>query len=177
MKRFLVLFLSLFLVLLVAGCDNVAVDNSSKPNNQTNDQNNQTPVPPPGQTVYSIGELIEFTNGLSIIVMSTKSDMGKEYFGPDEGNEYFYVMVQLTNNTGESQSISSLLQFKLKNDDGLEYSLAIFADTTGSLDGSIISGDKMTGEVAFEIPKDSDEALYLYFSPSLFSDPVKIKVR
>lgn len=111
------------------------------------------------------------------MVTDLRSDQGEEYFEPEEGNEYFYIMIQMENGSSDTINVSSWLQFELKNDVGMSYELAIFAKTSGSMDGSILSGDKLLGEVAFEVPIDFNGELFLYFLPELGSTPVKIRVK
>ncbi len=178
MKRVIRALLVLLVILLMASCsDNATVVNPSNGNESNEDVNNETETPAPSAKVYGVNELIEFTSGLSIQILETRSDMGAEYFEPDEGNEYFYIMIQFVNNSDESENISSFMQFELKDDNGIEKEMAIFAETVGSLDGTVLSGDKMTGEVAYELPIDLEGPLFLYFSPDLFSDPIKIKIK
>lgn len=174
MKRVIRSLLLLLVVLLMASCsDNTTVVNPTN----GNDSNEETETPSPSVKVYGVNELIEFTSGLSIKILETRTDMGAEYFEPDEGNEYFYIMVQIINNSDESEDISSYMQFELKDDNGIEKEMAIFAETVGSLDGTVLSGDKMTGEIAYELPIDLEGPLFLYFSADWFSDPIKIKIK
>lgn len=177
MKRVTHVLSFLLIILLLVSCsDNTTVVNPGN-GNDSNGNNDETETPTQSTKVYSTNEIIEFTNGLSLQIIETRSDMGKEYFEPDEGNEYFYIMIQFINNSDESESISSIMQFELKDDNGIEIEMAIFADTVGSLDGTVLPGDKMTGEIAYELPIDFEEPLFLYFTPDFFSDPIKIRIK
>ena len=153
-------------LIFVVGCETTVVDENAK-----------IPPPPVTAQVYRLGDEIVFENGLIINPISTRANEGSGFSLAEEGYEYFYIKVQITNHTQETVAISSIIQFELKDDDGYKYELSLFADIQGQLDGSILSSDKMTGEVAFEIPTEFNGNLYLYFKPDLFSDPIKIKVK
>ena len=178
MKQVIRSLLILLSLLLMASCsDNTTVVNPTNGNDSNDNTNQETENPAPSTKVYGSNEIIEFSNGLSLQILETRTDMGVEYMEPEEGNEYFYIMIQFINNSEESESISSLMQFELKDDNGIEQEMAIFAEGVGSLDGTVLPGDKMTGEIAYELPIDVEGPLYLYFLPDLFSDPIKIKIK
>ena len=161
MKKILVLVLML---LVMGACTENAVTD-------------QTPPPVNRPTEFVLGQTINFESGLVITAQSVRSDLGKDFFTPEEGNEFFYITIKIENKSSETFNSSSMLLFELRDQDGVSYNVAIFADTRGNLDGAVLSGDVLTGEVAFEIPEEFNGNLFLYFKPNIFSDPVKIKVK
>lgn len=152
MKRILILILSL---ILLAGC-------SSDPATDENVNNNQNEPP----KEYLVGETQE-DDGIFIKVNSIRLSEGSEYFKPEEGKVFFVLDITIENKTNEEYGVSSMLNFELKDEDGREQDLTVFADNDGSLDGNILPNEKMTGEIAFETAKEGK--LYLYFTSAIFS--------
>jgi hypothetical protein len=134
-----------------------------------------SPVEKPSE--YSIGQKVNFESGLVLKIVSVRSDEGGEFFKPDEGNEFLVFKAELENNTSETYSISSFLSFELKSKKGVVMSRSFYPDMEGNLDSTILSGDKLLGEIAFEVPLSVTEGLYLYFKVDVFSDPIKIKIK
>jgi len=85
---------------------------------------------------------------------------------PKEGNVFYILDVTINNPTSKAEPLSSLLQMSLEDNNGYSFDQAIFADTSGSLDGEVGEGRKKSGEVAFEVPK-SATGLEFKFSPIL----------
>ncbi|MBS3991535.1 MAG: DUF4352 domain-containing protein [Erysipelothrix sp.] len=161
MKKLLVTMLT---ILALFGCaQNLVTEEQPKP------------VEKPSE--YSLGQKVSFESGLTVTVVSTRSDMGGEYFKPDEGNEFLVIKVRLENNTKETYNMSSFLSFELKSKEGVVMSRSFYPDMIGSLDSSILSGDLLVGEIAFEVPLSITEGLFLYFKVDLLSDPIKIKIK
>lgn len=77
---------------------------------------------------------------------------GDEFFGPDEGNVWVVVDVTVVNTGDDGYALSSLLQTAARDQESREYGIAFGPDLQGSLDGQIPPGDKLRGEVAFEVP-------------------------
>ena len=152
MKKLIILIIS---IILLAGC-------SADPTPSDNDNNNQNEPP----KEYVVGNVQE-DSGISIKVNSTRVSQGNEYFKPEQGKVFFIIDITLENKTDEEVSISSLLSFELKDADGRDQEISIFADLNGSLDGKILPNEKMTGEIAYET--SAEGKLYLYFTASLFS--------
>jgi hypothetical protein len=160
MKKIIAMFLVLFMLI---GCGSEVSE--------------QEPDPVEKPTEYSIGQNVNFDSGLVFRVESTRSDNGKEYFEPDEGNEYLYIKVRIENKGEDSYNSSSIMSYSLRDSDGLSYDSAIFAETLGDIDQTVLVGDVILGEVAFEVPKNFSGDLYLYFTVDIVSDPIKIKIK
>lgn len=121
---------------------------------------------------YGIGETV-LVEDINITVNATR--IGEGIFGDaDEGKEYFVLDITLENIGEEEATSSSIICYQLKDADGRKKSLAIGADTEGSLDGTIAPNEKLTGEIAFQAEPETE--LVLTFRPGL-GDSVKIKVR
>lgn len=87
-----------------------------------------------------------------VTVHGFRLDQGDEFFGPDEGNVWLVVDVTVINTGGNSYALSSVLQTAARDQEGREHGIAFGPDLQGSLDGQIPPGDRLRGEIAFEVP-------------------------
>jgi len=119
-----------------------------------------------GADSFSLGETAEM-DGLQITVNSAHWDKGNDFTKPDAGTRWLVLDCTLKNNRTESESISSLLMFKLVDEDSYARDMEIFADTKGSLDGEIAAGASMRGQIAFDV--DEGQAGWTFiFEPNVF---------
>lgn len=126
------------------------------------------PVSTKSGNEIQIGET--YTAGaLEIVVNGISTSGGKDYFKPSEGNEFLLVDVSIKNNGTETESVSSMLMFNIRDAKGFSYSLSMGAASIGkgSLDGEIMAGKTLRGELGYEVTKDT-EGLELFVSPSVF---------
>lgn len=91
-------------------------------------------------------------------------------------NDYFLLIDLTIENTGkEDLSISSMLSFDLKDSNGEQGKYALLTKSiTSQLDGTVMPGDKLKGQIAFDV-KNSD-AYAFYFKDSLLSDSIKFNI-
>ena len=116
-------------------------------------------------------------NGIEFTAIKTRISSGSDYMKAQEGFEYLVIEINLKNQNKEAFSVSSMMNFELKDKEGRTLNQNYFVDVDGELDGSIYPNEQMTGEVAYEVPKDGS-ALYLYFKTDYFqNNAIKLKVR
>jgi hypothetical protein len=70
----------------------------------------------------------------------------------------------------ESITVSSLMSFEAKADDGTKLEVDIFDCTSGSLDGTVLANDKLKGNICWKGVTTS--AAKIYFTPELFGGTV-----
>lgn len=109
-----------------------------------------------------IGETVNF-DGLKITLNSVKADKGSEFEEPEE-DKFLIADMKVKNTTDDSQSVSSMLNVTLKDADDYKYDTTIYTGVKSQLDGEIASGDKMRGQIAFDVPKSKKYQL-------IFGDP------
>lgn len=98
---------------------------------------------------YQVGERSYRINGMTI------DKEGIRYAVPDSGNMFLVVDLTVTNTGDSVQNVSSRLDFDLLDMDGRSMNTAsTFYETAGNLNGSLPSGRRISGELAFEIPND-----------------------
>lgn len=118
-----------------------------------------------GVSSGSAGETIRFGD-LKLTFNSSRTSNGMDYFRPEE-DQYVIVDMTIENLGSEEANISSLLHFTLKDAESYAYTDAIFVDTKGTLNGSIAPGDRLRGEIGFDVPKS---AYYELVFESLWRD-------
>lgn len=152
MKKKLCLLLSSLMIFSFVGCGSSGdepkkVGSSGEANQEESKAESNAP------TIFNVGDVIE-VDGYKIVVNSTRTTTqdSSGYFKADEGMEYFLTSITLENVSDEEKSISSMMMFKVVDQDGKAYDQSLFTDAEGSLDGSIAPTRKMTGEYAVEVP-------------------------
>lgn len=163
--KFIVLFL--FISLTITGCSLTE---------STNEKGEKT-------SEFNVGETAKVNNTKMVINSVTKIDKecsfeweGKCESYTEPENDYFLLVDLTVENIGsETLSISSLMSFDLKDNNGEKGSLSFMLDAVkSSLDGDVMAGDKLKGQIAFDV-KDSD-VYYFYYSDSLVDSPIKFVI-
>lgn len=105
-------------------------------------------------------------DGFEVSLNSARFDKGGQFFEPDNGY-YLILNFSVANTSNDELSLSSWGSFELQGSDLYIYSVALGAETKGTLDSTIAPGGSLRGEIAFDVPAlDSYE---LRFKPELFS--------
>jgi len=110
-----------------------------------------------------IGDTIEVEPGLYLTVNGVRT--ASDGLVSADG---LYVIFDCTyeNRTRGEFALSTLINLSVKDTDGYKYNAALWAETKGSLDGSLPAGDMVRGEVAFDIP-DGSSVKYFCYDPFL----------
>lgn len=123
--------------------------------------------------VYEPGDSVAF-EGVETAVNSVRTEDSLGQFSePAEGNEFVIVDIAITNETGEEQRFSTILQMMLKDGQGYTFQESLTAST--SLDrafdeGTPLSdGETRRGELAYEVPTRASP-LYWVFEFQLFAN-------
>jgi len=112
----------------------------------------------------------------SVTVNSWRLDAGTEFFKPDADKQWVVVDVTVENTGDDEYNISSLLQMAIRDSEGREHRDIAFADTSGSLDGTIPAGQTLRGENATEVPAGAT-GLQFVFKQSFGSEQARWKLR
>lgn len=118
------------------------------------------------QETFKVGETVKMGD-LEFTVNEVRTDEGGEWNKPEEGNVFLIIDATIVNAGEESETLSSLIMFKLYDSEFYEKDMSIFADTKGSLGGELGAGRTMRGEIAFEVGKDETEWEFI-FEPNVF---------
>lgn len=122
-----------------------------------------------GVTPFEVGDIIEIGD-LSLVVNAVTFPTGDDFNKPDDGKKFVAVDLSVTNNSAESQAISSLIQMDLKDATGQVYDVdftASLAAGGASPDGELAPGETLRGQVGFQVPTDA-QGLQFAFDGELF---------
>lgn len=103
------------------------------------------------KTIFDIGETYS-KEGLNITLNSVKVTEGSKYDSP-ENDKFIVANITVENNTEDEVSISSLMNFELKDEEGYSHSPVFLVEGVKSpIDGSIEPGGISRGEVVYDVP-------------------------
>ena len=127
----------------------------------------EVPVRP---TKYVVGDIVKL-GGLQVTLNEVKEVPGTNFFTPEDGKYFLVVDMTFENIGNKDEVISSMLNFKLKDSTGQAYSISISATVASegkAPDGTIPPGDKLRGQIGYELPLTA-KGLVLTFEPGLIS--------
>lgn len=166
MKKLMMLGTALLLILGLSGCtETVSTDNDGNE-----------------KTEFSIQETAN-VNDTKIHVNSVTrvdNECSWEYDGECQSytepeNDFFLVIDVTIENTGSDElAVSSLMSFDLRDSNGEKGSYAYLDAVTSQLDGTLMAGDNLKGQIAFDV-KDS-ESYNFYYLDSLIDDQIKFVI-
>ncbi len=117
----------------------------SNSSNETNSAENKT---------YKIGDNL-IQNDVSIVVNKVRQDSSVQ--SSSDGNKVIFVEITITNNSAADLPINAETNFALYDMDEVSCN-SLFIETKGIVDGVINPGNKVTGEIAYEVNKEAKEA-------------------
>jgi len=115
-------------------------------------------------TSYQIGDIISMGD-VVMVVLGWYSPPGDDFSKPDEGKKFVAVDVILVNQSESSTSVSSMLQMELKDATSQVYEADFMASTAidvSSPDGEISPGERVRGQVGFQVPEDATDLVFVF---------------
>lgn len=165
-KLYLFLLMGLISVFLVAcgGADVSPTESEEKDVEETESTEGSEDIEDEEvEEELSVGDSIDF-EGMTITLNSARIEPGGEFDEPSE-DQFLVANLTIVNGTDEEQPVSSIMNIELNDDDGYGYTTTILMEgTKGQLDGSIQAGDKMRGEIPFDV-SESDVYHLNYSDP------------
>lgn len=92
---------------------------------------------------------------------------GDDIIVPDDGERWLVLDIEIDNNGDDSETVSSVMMWRLNDADNRSRDLTFSNDEQGSLDGELGAGRSMRGEIAYSVGDDQD-TWELVFEPNLF---------
>ena len=137
---------------------------------------------PQGDGQVHEGKVGEAVNvGWSRLTVNSAKRASGGVIAPAAGKEYLIVNVTVENvGEAEPQNVSSLLMFKLRDSADKELDQSFFADSPKPIDSEspnpLEKGDKITGDIAYEIDKGATGLSLEFFPYPFFDEKTKAKV-
>jgi len=127
----------------------VAVASGSKSNNGTAVNGSQSPGASAQR--FSIGQQVKVGDSIVFTVNSFTALPAGQFEQPSPGNEFLDVNVTVQNVGTTSQTVSSALNFDLRDGTGQKYTETIYSGKTPP-DGQVSVGSKLAGDLVYEVP-------------------------
>jgi len=123
----------------------------------------------PAASAFTIGQIVAVGSTWDITVLSAKTSAGSEFNTPQHAGDVFLIFqISVKNISGQSQNMSSDLQWVLQDTTGQKYDSAFDSDAGSTLDGAVGAGRTLKGAVVYEVPK-TVTAFTLAFQNDIFS--------
>lgn len=115
-------------------------------------------------TTYQLGDIISMGD-MVLVVFGWDTPPGDDFSQPDAGKKFVAVDLILVNQSESPISVSSLLQMKLKDATSQVYDVDLMASTAiagSSIDGEISPGERVRGQVGFQVPEDATGLVFVF---------------
>lgn len=132
----------------------------------------EQPVQAPTAVVpqnYKVGDIVAIGDSV-MTVLGWENIPGDDFSKPDAGKKFVAVELLIVNNSQSAISVSTLMQMSMKDNTGQKYDVDFMASTAtngSSVDGELAPGEKVRGEIGFQIPETA-QGLQFVFDDSLF---------
>ncbi len=116
------------------------------------------------QETFQVGDVVDIGN-FTLTVNEVFSPPGDDFSQPKDGYKFVAVDVTIENKTEKAAGISSMLQMALKDATGQSYRVDLLASTAtgGSTpDGELVPGEKIRGQVGYQIPVDASGLVFVF---------------
>lgn len=116
------------------------------------------------QAMFAIGDIVEIGD-LTLTINEVTFPPGDEFNKPEAGNKFVIVDVTLENKGAEAKGISSMMQMHLKDATGQKYDFdfsASMASGGTTPDGELAPGEKMRGQVGFQVPENAQGLVFVF---------------
>lgn len=123
------------------------------------------------KTEFKVGETATFDDkSITVSNIERNYDTGNQFAQPESGKEFVVVTVDIANNSDSTLDYSTF-EFKMQDSNGVQQNEAITALSQGKLNsGSLAKGGKVSGKLAYEVPKGDAGLKLLYQNFSFFNN-------
>lgn len=161
----------ILVVVVIGGIAGAMGGNKSDTATNTGTNSNSQTDKAEEKTEFKIGETASFDDkSITITDVQRNYDTGNQFAQPESGKEFVIVTVNIVNNSNSSLDYNTF-EFKMQDSNGVQQSEAFTAISEGKLNsGSLAKGGKVTGKLAYEVPKDDAGLKLLYQNFSFFDN-------
>ena len=123
------------------------------------------------KTEFAVNEKATFDDkSITVTEVQRNFDTGNQFAQPESGKEFVIVTVNITNDSDKTLDYNTF-EFKMQDSNGVQQNEALTALSDGKLNsGSLAAGGKVTGKLAYEVPKDDAGLKLLYQNFSFFDN-------
>lgn len=156
-------------VIVLIGVVSAASGGSDAPT-KTNDASTSDSKEAEDKTEFKVGETATFDDkSITVTKVQRNYDTGNQFAQPESGKEFVVVSVKIVNNSDSTLDYNTF-EFKMQDSNGVQQDEDFSAISEGKLNsGSLASGGKVTGKLAYAVPKD-DKGLKLLYQGLGFFD-------
>lgn len=155
---FVVIIIAVIGIFATNGNNNKVKDSTTASNKVPDKQQDVSQKDTEQKTKFTVGETAE-QKDVQVTLLNVTESSGSEYVKPDNGNIFLLCEFEISNNSDKDITVSSIANFEAYCDDysvnqdiiGLQ---APEAQGKGQLDGSVASGKKMKGIIAYQVSSD-----------------------
>ena len=145
----------LIIVIILIGAGGAAGNKDKTATNSGSASNSTETKKAEEKTEFKVGEAASFDNKtITVTDVQRNYDTGNQFAQPESGKEFVIVTVNIINNSDKTLDYNTF-EFKMQDSNGVQQNEAFSALTEGKLNsGSLAKGGKVTGKLAYEVPKD-----------------------
>lgn len=162
--------LALLAVLLLAGCASVQPDPHAADAGEGTENYESLDLGTP-QTIQGITVTVN-----SLTPIKGDLDMLHTAKSLPEGDQYAKVSLSVENGTDQSTEATGYVNFKIVNAENEQCSFVLGAELEGNLEERLGAGEKLSGELAYEIPM-SGELILQYYPNTLSDEFISFRIR
>lgn len=131
----------------------------------------ETDAAAPSDKPAAVGESINY-HGVIVTVHGIRESKGDDYLKPKEGSVLKVLDITVDNQSDKEQVISSALSFSLSEADGKTHMPFITSDIKQPVEGKLAPGEKLRGEIPYEISKDAKDLKLTFVIPLMEGNAV-----
>lgn len=161
----------LIIVIILIGAGGAAGNKDKTATNSGSASNSTETKKVEEKTEFKVGEAASFdSKTITVTDVQRNYDTGNQFAQPESGKEFVIVTVKITNDSDKTLDYNTF-EFKMQDSNGVQQNEALTALSEGKLNsGSLAAGGKVTGKLAYEVPKDDAGLKLLYQNFSFFDN-------
>lgn len=116
------------------------------------------------QQTYKIGDVIAMGT-TNITINEVQYPTGDQFNQPNAGFKFLVVDLTIENTSTTAISVSTLLQMSVKDPNGQKFDVDLMASVVSggsSPDGEIAPGEKLRGQVGFQVPENATGLVFVF---------------
>ncbi|GER82472.1 MAG: DUF4352 domain-containing protein [Thermogemmatispora sp.] len=106
----------------------------------------------PATQHFKVGQVVKVGNTWQVTVLGVKTSSGDEFNQPKAGDTFLLIDVSLKNLSSSEQSVSSVMNFTLRDSSGQQMDFTIVTSAPKTPDGKVEAGGQIRGTLAYEVP-------------------------